>query len=59
MTGQQEISNTLLYPVFMPTITAHHLSLANFGFKEKSVQVPHYFLMSIVPFGGGVDNIRS
>lgn len=58
MTRQQKISNTLLYSVLMPTIAAHHLTLANFGLEEKGVQVPHYFLVGSFAFGGRVDGIR-
>ena len=58
MTRQQEVSNTLLYSILMPTIAAHHLTLANFGLEEKGVQVPHHFLVGSFAFRGRVDGIR-
>ena len=58
MTRQQKISNTLLYLVLVPAVAAHHLALANFSLEEKSVQVPHYFLVGSFAFRGCIDRIR-
>ena len=58
VTWQQKISNTLLYPVLVPTIAAHHLTLPNFGFEENCVQVPHCFFVGGFALRGLVDDFR-
>ena len=55
MTGQEEISDALLYPVLVPTIATHHLTLSNFGLEKEGMQVPHHLLGGSFAFGGSVD----
>ena len=55
MTGQEKISDSLLYPVLVPTIATHHLPLPNFGLEKESVQIPPHLLGESFAFRGSVD----
>ena len=55
MAGQEKISDSLLYPVLVPTIATHHLPLPNFGLEKESVQVPHHLLGGGFAFRGTID----
>lgn len=58
VTRQKKISNTLLYPVLVPTIAAHHPTLANFGLEKEDVQVPQYFFTGDIFLVGCFYDVR-